>query len=893
MSDRNPFKIMRAPAEELLASYGIVTKKASERGVIWLNMAKCPACGHDKYQCGVSESFGIDGKLVHGVHCFHPSDNPWGKDNIPYEDFLEHIGALTADQAEIVRGYTTDPGGGNKGEGFRISYASQLQKRLFKNPAAIEYLMGRGLFRPTIERFYLGLSKEYVNKNTGEVKADALVCPIMARNGRFTKRNLYYNIPGVTQNPINENGWMKGDVSCFYADRVDQQRAIFICEGLKDVWVNWQYLNMEGLLPDILLVSSTHGSAVPDEWQKPGFWKHWEAIYCGQDNDSAGELMAIKIARFAGRPVQRVKVPPELGKDWTDFWKNGGTIKQFKELLEDAPNLAAEDETISCTPNEFGRLSFDPVDINGTYHGGYLYYPVQTLLREKETSIEGTGGEEEVVVERLEDVVIRSDRTVHTAIESKAKRGTNRNQKIWRLTDGTLIESPPRPNSYSTWEWHSINKYLTGKTQSRPLKAILQDVYRHLMASIWLPYDEDYSLLTLVVPVTFAQFIFDAVPLLMANGPAGSGKSQLGISMSHLCANGTIIGQTSAASIARLIDETRGFVVLDDLESLGSKKGQEAAAFSELAQALKLSYNKATAKKIWTDVKTMKTERLNFFGVKLINNTQGVDEILGSRMLHIQTRRMPPDVYERFHSQSAASIERLHALRNELHTWTFENVELIAIAYSDLFPKRTDRSDEITAPLKVFAELSEDDELKASFYSALAMQRRKLVRPDDPVEVLWEAMRNIIIQGYDWVMPSHVINEMKTMMPESYDQESTTQIPEWQRPGWIGKQLRLFDLIDQKSPGDRFRIKGSNLRAYPIKREVIEEVSTWAKDQGVEIKEPGSTPVTGFCLECESCTYRAPGCVVMEKMATGYAPTGSMQLARKMEKIRGKQSKVV
>jgi acid phosphatase family membrane protein YuiD len=96
--------------------------------------------------------------------------------------------------------------------------------------------------------------------------------------------------------------------------------------------------------------------------------------------------------------------------------------------------------------------------------------------------------------------------------------------------------------------------------------------------------------------------------------------------MVRICANAASIGQASAAGVARLIHETKGFVVMDDLESVGTRSGKDASQFNELIQALKLSYNKETSWKIWTDVsRGMRVERLNFFGVKMINNTTGAD----------------------------------------------------------------------------------------------------------------------------------------------------------------------------------------------------------------------------------------------------------------------------
>ena len=77
------------------------------------------------------------------------------------------------------------------------------------------------------------------------------------------------------------------------------------------------------------------------------------------------------------------------------------------------------------------------------------------------------------------------------------------------------------------------SRYLNTIHKTRPLGKMIRDVYKHLRASVWLPYPEDYAVLALTVPVTYVQAAFDAVPLFIVNGPAGSGKSQLGIAMSQ------------------------------------------------------------------------------------------------------------------------------------------------------------------------------------------------------------------------------------------------------------------------------------------------------------------------------------------------------------------------
>lgn len=191
--------------------------------------------------------------------------------------------------------------------------------------------------------------------------------------------------------------------------------------------------------------------------------------------------------------------------------------------------------------------------------------------------------------------------------------------------------------------------------------------------------------MALSVLATYVQNVFESVPIIFLNGQAGTGKSQTGIIMSKLSCNGSVIGQVSAATAARHIDAARGFVAFDDLEGVASKGGRESQ-FSDLIQALKVSYNKHTAEKVWTDVKTMKTERLNFFGIKLISNTQGADDILSTRMLRIQTLHMPDSEKGTIKKMSASDFTQIENLRQELHAWGFNQcleIENISQRYNE------------------------------------------------------------------------------------------------------------------------------------------------------------------------------------------------------------------
>jgi hypothetical protein len=878
---QNAIAIMREPASELLGRHGVRYRVKHEGAVTWYNMEKCPACGHSGYQCGVSESVGDDGKLYHGVKCWHVADNGFGTDTHKYEDFLTSLGALTFGGHSLVEGMPMSfkkkrrPSGqdfdGLPPTATKMAlepprpanpeFVAVLRKRLRENEAAMTYLAERGLTMETVAHFRLGLSTPYENK-AGDTQENALVYPLRGAEGRIYGRYGYYNIPGLTAHPTDKNGWMSGSPRAYYATPVGARTSIFVCEGAKDVWRHWQALQGSKFEKQMLLVTSTHGSAFPEEWKDPDYWSHWEHVYLAEDNDEAGDFIATNLASYIPREARRVLVPRWYGKDWTDFWQSGGTVEEFEGLLDEALPLSQSvrrgEEANLGAP---GRYAYAPIDINGAFHNGHLYYTAQTLKREVEMVRDDSGEEVVAVFEELETVVIRSDRTVHSSVWSKAHRGVAQKNQVLRLSDGTLIDREPQPNKYGTWSWKSISDYLQGKSRTRPLGEILRDVEDYLRASVWLPYEEDYTLLTLVVPVTYAQAIFDSVPILFLNGPAGSGKSQMGRAMARVSANAYVCGQSSAASIARFIDESRGFVVLDDLEAIGNKGGE----FSELVQALKQSYNKATATKLWTDVKTMRTERLNFFGCKMINNTQGADQILGSRMLRIQTKKIPDHLKEEFAGLRPAEELKLAELRDELHTWAFENAHDIASTYRCLYPKSTDRADEIAAPLLIMAVLANDADLASRLEIALARQKHRGSEPEDPVQVMIDALRNLVTQGYEMISITHLVLEMRSLIHENYGKGFTTEIPEWARPDWVGKMLRTHDLIEvDPERQERKRLFGAHLRFYPIRRGFIDEVRGTLAERGIEVTASGTEP-TAFCQGCVGCIYSLHNCEIMPK----------------------------
>jgi hypothetical protein len=235
-------------------------------------------------------------------------------------------------------------------------------------------------------------------------------------------------------------------------------------------------------------------------------------------------------------------------------------------------------------------------------------------------------------------------------------------------------------------------------------------------------------------------------------------------------------------------------------------------------------------------------------------------------MLRIQTRKLPENVKKEFGEMLPTDGQKLQSLRDGLHTWTFENVALIETEYKALYPKGSDRSDEITAPLRVMASLAGDLELRSQLEVALTRQRQRGIDLDDPKEVLHEALKNLVAQGYDMISITRLVLEMRSLISQDYGKSFTNEIPEWARPEWVGRMLCSFDLIDP-DPGrsKRMRVYGANLPFYPVRDTYLDEVRTYYEAQGTVVPVGTREDPTDFCQVCDNCPFRALACEIMAR----------------------------
>ena len=751
----------------------------------------------------------------------------------------------------------------------RISaeWSGRLTSTLLEHPDAMNWLTKtRGWSPVIVKRFGLGMTfKE--QGNPGEKYVNALTFPHISRDGNPIGHYYLTDIPGVTIFEKEDDhrrgctwGRRMADKPLFYGSCAEGKKNLLLVEGFKDLFAVTTLIEGDELAQSLLVVTATHGAGSvlsTPELRSPDFWNRFEKIYLGLDGDETGQQSAVALLSSIPKEALFAVVPktfaPVEGKraDWNDLLLRGD-LSVFKALLAEAkpksihPTIASDSTT------------FEEIDINVAYHNGYLYWPFEMPER-----IEAQGKPQE----EFRTFVLRSD-GIQLDITENPKI-TTRGRSIKRLTDGTPIIRLPRPvrSSRTSWHWSSIRAYVNGcrdkkaeNGNSYTLGELAGKIYKHLRAAIWLPYREDYSTITFGIITSYCQEVFEAVPLFMLIGERGSGKTELGKQAAALGCNGVALGRTTVAGLMEACDRYRGLVSVDDFEELGIRaRGGADTAINDMAQVIKQSYKKTGG--THTRVGDGDLTERNLFGVKFLNNTLGADPITLSRMFSIRTRKMTEETkkaLEQF-ADDLLPPRQVAELRNQIHVWIYTNVSRIAEITAELKKDKVNRDDEIALPMRVLARLAEQPYLSADLEAAIARRANASNREEDEESAIHEALRALIVEGHEYLSVHQVMNEMVSLLGNTWGADSKTDLPEWQRPKALSKRLVGFWLDERQMVRKRIdhnEIVSFRPRFYRIlddrKSELLREMSNEGSPPMVQSRRnPGD-----FCTGCEACKYR-------------------------------------
>lgn len=227
------------------------------------------------------------------------------------------------------------------------SYLAIGRNELRENKKALDWLHARGISEKAVKFFNLMLVPELNSmKGLRNMTPFALQFPLRGEDGVFDHQFFYYNIPGLTENPICENGWGKSAPTAYFSTKkTGNQTYLMICEGFKDIWRTWEELNAMGIDEHFMLVTSSHGKNAPWQYYQKDFWQGYKTILLAHDMDKTGAAIAQETANlayeFGGKQCLRFPVITEKdGKDLTDMF-NSFQIgkKEMRQLIMESKPL--------------------------------------------------------------------------------------------------------------------------------------------------------------------------------------------------------------------------------------------------------------------------------------------------------------------------------------------------------------------------------------------------------------------------------------------------------------------------------------------------------------------------------------------------------------------------
>lgn len=299
------------------------------------------------------------------------------------------------------------------------------------------------------------------------------------------------------------------------------------------------------------------------------------------------------------------------------------------------------------------------------------------------------------------------------------------------------------------------------------------------------------------------------------------------------------MGAGSEKAMIRFVDQSRGLVVLDDLEKVGRRANSDVSEFSDINQMLKVSYNKTTGVKTIVD-KQGNNQRLTFYGPKVITNISGLDPVNESRTFTIYCRPMPKEV-------SASGVitglnrEISDPLRQELHAWGMSSALAANTAYRVRMSSLGDRAKQIAAPLEVIADLTGSSTFAAAMSDALRRQTAR--RPDEvtPMELVRVAAEEIVARGARTHLSAEQLRCELALMPESMLLRDGSSVPEdlaiLKDTRWLGRALLTLDIRATNS-SSRLRLYGHYNCWYDLNPDFVDGVLAARAEAGEELPPP-------------------------------------------------------
>ncbi len=349
----------------------------------------------------------------------------------------------------------------------------------------------------------------------------------------------------------------------------------------------------------------------------------------------------------------------------------------------------------------------------------------------------------------------------------------------------------------SRWHPMDVRKYVRSMSEGlRPavmLPRLFDDIRASFADYVYFESPVLYDFMSVYVISTYFYQLFQAFPLLVFLGPKQSGKSLNLQILEHLAFNAMLITDPTPAVIYRAIEELSPTLLLDEIESLASRK-EYAGSFMSILRA---SYKRIDVPRMEEKKEGgFKLKLFHAFGPKVISTIQGVEDVLANRSIIINLiRRRSEDTPFYKNTDPAMEEEKWRELRNQLYllilTRWKELDALIIPTMRELEHTVTNRELELWTPILSIAnwiDRQREDRNRSLFTRLLDMiqekiKERKLIEKEANQTVLvLQALRALM---KDEGEPKWISNyEIKEQLEKFYSEPQG-----WMNETWIGKLM--------------------------------------------------------------------------------------------------------
>ena len=268
-----------------------------------------------------------------------------------------------------------------------------------------------------------------------------------------------------------------------------------------------------------------------------------------------------------------------------------------------------------------------------------------------------------------------------------------------------------------------------------------------------LHFDERYYVLcTLYVFLSYFQQAFDSVGFLHFNGVAGSGKTTCGRLFECFGFTPLFVDDPTPATLFRQIDALSPLVIIDEQESLSSRR---SAADNALATILRARYQKGAKVPRCNADAGQRVEYFHVYGTTVICNIRGLEPVLADRTIPVTTVSAPRAVADQLLKERPNPQDpRWQPMRNHLMWIMMRDYPKVIRLRSQLEARRDfwlyGRNFELFAPLYVMAQLidgSSGGHLYETLLDSLAhdlVHKRAGARAGSPEESVRQCVLDIL-----------------------------------------------------------------------------------------------------------------------------------------------------